>query len=402
MRIVHYARPGQLDTVVPRVLALSRLAEVHLVLETSPEETTGGVFGPVPNTLQPGVHADVWRSLSGWLPAGLEMELAQVRLHRVVHDCARAFYPRTIALSARVARFIRALRADVVHFDDTWTRAALTFPLLGRQPIVASVHDMEAHPGEERPRAELIRRLAWRQVQHMVFYSRYCQQLYSQQAWMPHVRSSVVPFGVVDIFRAWQRRTLATEPRSVLLFGRLSAYKGVPVFLAAAPLIARAVPHSRFIIAGSLAGRFSMPALQPLDDGGQYEVLAQYIPNDLTCELFQRATLVAVPYTSATQSGVVMTAYGFGKPVVATRVGGLPEMVEPKVTGALVPPNDPVALADAIVDMLRDTPSRDAMQAVICRRARDEYSWERHAASLLRIYEQVIQPVRMPAVWRVG
>jgi alpha-maltose-1-phosphate synthase len=386
MRVAYYARPGQIDTVIARVLAMSRCAEVHLIVETSPEEAAGGMFGPLPNTLRAGAHADAWRSIANWLPPKLESALANVRLHRVVHDSPRALHPRSVAVSVQAARLIRALQPHVVHFDDIWTRSALIVPQLGRCPILASVHDMEAHPGEERPRVHLIRRFAWQYLKHLVFFSRYCQTIYAKQWWLPRVPNTVVPFGILDIYQAWQKHELATEPRSVLFFGRLSAYKGLPVFLAAAPVVARAVPDARFIIAGAPAGDFHLPELATLEHGGRYEILAHYIPNELTCDLFQRASVVALPYISATQSAVLMTAYGFNTPVVASSVGGLPEMVTPAMTGELVPPNDHVALADALIALLRDEPRRAAMEAEIRRRAQDEYSWGRNVEHLLRIY----------------
>ncbi|MFZ9888374.1 MAG: glycosyltransferase, partial [Myxococcota bacterium] len=64
-----------------------------------------------------------------------------------------------------------------------------------------------------------------------------------------------------------------------------------------------------------------------------------------TAALFARADLVVLPYRSATGSGVIPLAYHYGKPVLATRTGGLVDVVEDGVTGFLVPPNDPAALA---------------------------------------------------------
>ncbi len=64
--------------------------------------------------------------------------------------------------------------------------------------------------------------------------------------------------------------------------------------------------------------------------------------------------MVALPYTEASQSGVVSTAYGFGKPVVVTDVGSIPEIVDDGVTGLIVPPRDPAALAEAIIRLLKD------------------------------------------------
>ena len=390
MRVVYYVRPSGLDHVLPQALALNRRAQVHLIFETAPESKNSGTLGPLPGNLSEGVHQDGWQSLIGWLPFELESRLRKIAgVHRVVHDCPRAFYPQTIAVAARAARFIRSLRPDVVHFDETWTRAAWTFPMLGCIPIVANVHDMEEHPGDGQSRIQTVRRFAWRRVAHLIFHSEHCQRLYWARCDMPGVPSTVVPFGVLDVFRAWQRQTLPPEPRTILFFGRLSAYKGLRVLLAAAPQIAGQVARVRFIIAGSAVRDFVFPELPALPQDGQYEVLAQYIPNDLMCELFQRATVVVLPYESATQSGVVMTAYAFAKPVVATCVGGLPEVVEDGVTGRLVPPQDPHALAEAVVELLGHPSVRSRMAEAIRQKVQGEFSWERHAEKVMEVYRLV-------------
>ena len=69
---------------------------------------------------------------------------------------------------------------------------------------------------------------------------------------------------------------------------------------------------------------------------------------------FNAAQLLVLPYESGWNSGVLASAFGFGKPVVATRVGGFDEVVSDESTGLLVPPKDPAALAEAIVRLLRD------------------------------------------------
>jgi glycosyltransferase involved in cell wall biosynthesis len=70
---------------------------------------------------------------------------------------------------------------------------------------------------------------------------------------------------------------------------------------------------------------------------------------------------VVLPYVSATQSGVVPVAYSFGKPVVATTVGALPEYVDHGRTGLLVPPRDEKKLAAAVVQLLQDVDLRHTM-----------------------------------------
>ncbi|MEM4847079.1 MAG: glycosyltransferase family 4 protein, partial [Thermosphaera sp.] len=83
-------------------------------------------------------------------------------------------------------------------------------------------------------------------------------------------------------------------------------------------------------------------------------VYNEYISDEKRAELFRRASIVVLPYVEASQSGVIPLAYTFEKPVIATTVGGLPEMVEHGRTGYLVPPRNERALADAIVHLLEN------------------------------------------------
>jgi glycosyltransferase involved in cell wall biosynthesis len=77
-------------------------------------------------------------------------------------------------------------------------------------------------------------------------------------------------------------------------------------------------------------------------------VVNEYVPNELLAAFLQRADVVVLPYKEATQSGVLQLAFGAGTPVITTTVGGLPEVVTEGETGLLIPPHNPLALAQAI------------------------------------------------------
>ena len=86
----------------------------------------------------------------------------------------------------------------------------------------------------------------------------------------------------------------------------------------------------------------------------RFIVLNEYVSDEKRAELFRRASVVVLPYIEASQSFIISIAYRFGKPVVATTVGGLPQMVDDGKTGFLVPPRDVDALADAIVRLMQN------------------------------------------------
>jgi len=76
----------------------------------------------------------------------------------------------------------------------------------------------------------------------------------------------------------------------------------------------------------------------------------RYAPNEEVAEIFNRADVLVLPYLSATQSGVARVALSNGLPIIASRTGGLLEVVQENINGLLFPPGDSDALAEAIVN----------------------------------------------------
>jgi glycosyltransferase involved in cell wall biosynthesis len=200
---------------------------------------------------------------------------------------------------------------------------------------------------------------------------------------------SVIPLGVYDC-HAGLTAARAAGSHMVLFFGRIAPYKGLEDLVAAAPLIARRVPGLRLVVAGRPVDGYTPPPRPALPHGGTVEYRLRQIGGSELAELFSEAALVVLPYREASQSGVLSTAYAFGRPVVATAVGGLPEMVEEGRTGLLVPPRDPVALAEAVSRLLADVSLRSAMSRAIRRKAEEELSWPALAAQTLDCYRSLV------------
>ena len=87
------------------------------------------------------------------------------------------------------------------------------------------------------------------------------------------------------------------------------------------------------------------------------ELVDRFLPDTEAADLFARADAVVLPYRHATGAGVIALAYHYGKPVIATRVGGIPDVVEDGVSGFLIPPGNPTALVDAIRQLPDALPS---------------------------------------------
>jgi glycosyltransferase involved in cell wall biosynthesis len=143
------------------------------------------------------------------------------------------------------------------------------------------------------------------------------------------------------------------EERVILFFGYIRAYKGLMILIEALNEFRKwqsDFEKLKLLIVGEPYEDMSKynNRIDELRLGSKIQIISDYVPNDLVALYFSAADVVVLPYISATQSGIVQIAYNFNKPVIVTDVGGLGEVVINGITGYVVPPNNPVALADAI------------------------------------------------------
>ncbi len=280
------------------------------------------------------------RNLAEQFPGILDME-GFVRQRRLVEpevslrliDYPPGRYPYKLRLAGELTRTVARMAPDVLHYQsggDPWL--PLTLPWLRGVPKVVTVHDVVPHPGDFPP-APVVRLLNWltaRWASQLIVHGDQQAQALQRIYHVPDSKVNVVPHGAYSIYKQLAVGRLPEEPDLILFFGRIVAYKGLNDLLAAVPLVAREVPAARFLIAGHGDTRELRLAAS---DSCRVEIRNEFIPMAEVGALFQRAAVVVIPYTQASQSGVVHLAYAFGKPVVSTRVGSIPEAVEEGRTG---------------------------------------------------------------------
>jgi glycosyltransferase involved in cell wall biosynthesis len=135
----------------------------------------------------------------------------------------------------------------------------------------------------------------------------------------------------------------------LLFYGFMRRYKGLPTLIEALALVPDLDVHLSMV--GEPWGDDEAVWVHRLHEAGvahRVELVPRYVTSAETAEYFQRADVVVLPYTAATGTAVIATAYRYGRPVLATRVSGVVDVVEDGVTGLLFPPGDAAALADAI------------------------------------------------------
>jgi len=135
----------------------------------------------------------------------------------------------------------------------------------------------------------------------------------------------------------------------LLFFGFVRPYKGLDTLLRSIAIL------KDYDISLTIAGEFwdgkaeLLQLVGELGISGKVTIVDRYIAEDEMKRYFSEADLLVLPYKKTVTSGIIATAYGFGKPVLATDVGGFHEVVRDGCTGKLVAPDDPQAFADGIV-----------------------------------------------------
>ena len=162
----------------------------------------------------------------------------------------------------------------------------------------------------------------------------------------------------------------------LLFFGFVREYKGLNYLLDALPIIREQIPDISLWIVGDFDSQkehyLNIIAKNNLQNN--IRLVEGYVPDCEVEKYFAASDLVVLPYTSATQSGIVQIAYGFEKPVVVTNVGGLPDVVENGKTGYVVPSHNPDAIAEAVIHFFRDDTHID-WETNIKNKAQ-QFSWE--------------------------
>jgi glycosyltransferase involved in cell wall biosynthesis len=192
----------------------------------------------------------------------------------------------------------------------------------------------------------------------------------------PHQRSELAALGLTDsrVLEAFHPRFVAADlapnvrddeiaeerarlgvPDLLLLaFGAVRRYKGIDVALDALKLVDPGL-DVKLVVAGRFwsCGDELRAQAERLGLSRRVVFREGYVPNRDAAVLFRAADALVLPYRSASQSGVAQLSFAFGRPVIATRVGGLPAAVRHGRDGLLCDPEDPVGLARAIEDLAR-------------------------------------------------
>lgn len=292
-------------------------------------------------------------------------------------------------LMRRLVRRIKVLSPDVIHFQKSHLWFNMVLPRLRKYPLVVSIHDPRDHIGDASSRRtpQFIKDFGYRQATRLLAHS---------QAMVPQImtrfgvaRSDIDVVPLLPMGDTAEASDVDEVGQHVLFFGRIWGYKGLAYLIKAAPLIQAEIPDVHFVIAGR--GEDLTSYRQLMHDSSRFTFFNEFVPLDRQARLFREASVIVLPYTEATQSGVIPVAYNFSRPVVATAVGGLLDQVDDGRTGLLVPPKDERALAQAVVTLLQDPPLRRRMGRAGREKLDTEWSPTVIALRSVEVYRRTIR-----------
>ncbi len=297
---------------------------------------------------------------------------------------------RLLGLAEHLPGMLRHRRAargiDVVNYQ--WlTLPAFDASLLPRGPAkVLTTHGFlrEAEGGLSAKRA-------LERMDAAVALSEYGAERLRASGAIDPDRVHVIPHGAFDYLARMPAGPLPDELEGaegpvILSFGLIRPYKGVDVLLRAFA----EVEGAELWIVGRPLG-VALPELERLAAAapGRVRFVTRFVPDSELPAIFGRADIVALPYRSAEQSGVLYTALAFGKAIVASAVGGFPEVLTEHGAGALVTPGDPHALAESLQKLVAAPAERERLAAAALAAAEGPYSWDTVAASTLDLYRRL-------------
>jgi glycosyltransferase involved in cell wall biosynthesis len=204
-------------------------------------------------------------------------------------------------------------------------------------------------------------------------------------AQFPQARLSVSPlptYGALGQSAAALPVTLPTDVPIALFFGLVRPYKGLDVLLEAVALVERPL---HLVVAGEFWQDEAMyrEQVRRLGLATKVTFINQYVPDEEVAALMQAAEVVILPYRSASQSAIVQVAFGHGKPVITTDVGGLAEVVQHNCTGLIVPPEEPQQLAAAIERFFDE--NLGSLFAENVRRENGRFAWSHLVETLIQL-----------------
>lgn len=321
-------------------------------------------------------------------------ELEPLQIPRSEFRIGPFYSPTTFWQVIRLGKYIRTHAIQIVHSYGFYSNVfAVPAARLARTSIVvASIRDT----GDVlTPRQRWVQRLVCRLADCVLVNAEAIRDSLIEEGY-DRARIVVIRNGITlskygkSEKGVALRRELGLPPSAelVVVFSRLNQMKGIQYFLEAAMTLSGSFPNARFLIVGDGGSRSELEEQACRMGLGQRAVFTGFRKD--VPELLSQAAVSVLPSLSEGLSNSLLESMAAGVPVVATRVGGNPEVIEHEVTGLLVPARDSAALAAAIRRLLEDKDLAASFGQAGIQRVARLFSIERSVRETEHLYQKLL------------
>lgn len=381
MKVLYLTVPSFFDLEISLIRELSKYVDVTPVLVVSPQSMKSSAFSieSLQNECRLFLGKD-YEQLSKY------SHMIDTNIWYVANNPDGKLWSY-YKLSNKLKEFIINGGYDLIHTTTSNKLSLFLLPFIHRFPAkILTVHDPVTHHKFSWYRRQLTTMFRNAHKNILILSPIHFQEIRKQNhksRWKVYQSR----LGVYDFLKTY-KISENIYGKYILFCGRIAEYKGVDILVKSYLNSACRTLGVKLLIAGS--GQISVSE-EMLNDEGIVQ-LNKYIENEELASLIYHSMFVVMPYKSATQSGVLMSAYAFNKPVIVSRVGDFPNTVIDAKTGIIVPPDDVEALTDAIDTMIFS--DRAEMSKNIEYMFSDEssdYSWKKIARKMSSTYNEILQ-----------
>ncbi len=384
MKIAYLGKIQLSDADLSYLNAAQKLSDITYIMEVTPRF----MKGPAYNIGKIYPHSGVFKATEAYPEFEKYSRIIDVDKFYVVNTCGKFWQLKAFWTNFLLLLFLIRNKFDVIHL--TWPANVYEFIIyMLKRKIILTVHDPFPHTGLDTRIVRLRRKVAFRCVPHFIILNKAQREKFLS---FYHLPSSAVIDSRLSCYTylnmVEQDMTTVPEQKYILFAGKISKYKGVEYLLEAMKKVHDTFPDIKLVVAGGGKYHFDISEYAALP---YIDIRNRFIPDEELVALMNKTQFMVCPYTDATQSGVIMSSFTFGTPVIATRVGGLPEMLGNGKYGMLVKEKDTDALYQRICSLLSDEEQlADYRKEIAKDYTSDGYlSWKTIAEELRESYLQM-------------
>lgn len=302
--------------------------------------------------------------------------------------------------------YLLVLKKDinVVHFQ--WSHIpllelCLIFLLKKRCKIIYTFHNSTAFHGEKHFIKELLsagKKVLLKNVDKFIVHTNYSKKIFAKD--YPNLinKCRVIPRGKDFFLNSEEKKTLnkkinntfiKKEIIDILFFGQISHYKGVDILIKSIPYLKRT--NFRIHIYGrsemNLDSLFNLIKKHKAENKVFWKI--KFLNNEEVDKAFQMADILAFPYRHIDQSAVLMSALDYGKPIVASKVGGFEEILSHEINGLLFETENSRDLAKCLDKLINDKEKRDIYGEENLKLSKSWPSWDKISEYTLKVYNEI-------------